>query len=120
MISALYSGMAPCLVRWRQRMSSIDRPLPATIAMVVAGLALVGSGIGYTVTWHARSHAQRIHALQARNEVDTLQAMFLSANADFLEGLGSARVASRAWPVQRVGKTVQCFARLEKSYANDP
>jgi diguanylate cyclase (GGDEF)-like protein/PAS domain S-box-containing protein len=120
MISALYLGLARTIGGWRQAHASFDRRLPVTIALVVAGLAVLAGGIGYTAAWRAHSNAQRIHAIRTRNDVDTLQALFLSANADFLEGLGSARVASYAWGVQRVGKAVRCFDRLERSYAEDP
>jgi diguanylate cyclase (GGDEF)-like protein/PAS domain S-box-containing protein len=120
MISALYSGLAHTVLGWRQRYASMDRRLPMTLAMVFAGLTLLSAGVGYTVAWRTHSNAQRIHAIRTRNDIDTLQALYLSANADFLEGLGSARVASYAWQVPRVGKAIRCFRRLERSYANDP
>ncbi|RDV00304.1 putative bifunctional diguanylate cyclase/phosphodiesterase [Trinickia dinghuensis] len=120
MIPALYTGLARTVGRWRQHYLGIDRRLPITTLMVVAGLAMLASGVGYTVTWRAHSNAQRIHALRTRNDIDNLQALYLSANADFLEGLGTARVASYAWPVPRVGAAVRCFRRLQAKYANDP
>ena len=105
--------------RWRRR-HRVDRRLVITVVLVLTGLVIFALGIGYTLMWHGRSDAERDHALRARDDIETLQAVDIQANADFLLGLDSARVASFAWPVQRVVSAASCFDRLEESYANDP
>ncbi|MGF6471779.1 putative bifunctional diguanylate cyclase/phosphodiesterase [Paraburkholderia youngii] len=112
-------GIAGVIARWRRR-HGVDRQLIITIALVLTGLVIFAVGIGYTLIWHERSVAERIHALRARDDIETLQAVHIQANADFLQGLDSARVASFAWPVQRVVLAATCFDRLEQSYASDP
>ncbi|MGF6919693.1 putative bifunctional diguanylate cyclase/phosphodiesterase [Paraburkholderia sp. 40] len=112
-------GIAGIIGRWRRR-HGVDRQLIITVALVLTGLVIFAVGIGYTLIWHERSDAERIHALRARDDIETLQAVNIQANADFLVGLDSARVASFAWPVQRVVSAATSFDRLEQSYASDP
>jgi diguanylate cyclase (GGDEF)-like protein/PAS domain S-box-containing protein len=112
-------GIAGVIGRWRRR-HGVDRQLIITVALVLTGLVISALGIGYTLLWHERSNAERIQALRARDDIETLQAVHIQANADFLLGLDSARVASFAWPVQRVVSAATCFDRLEQSYASDP
>ncbi|APA90146.2 EAL domain-containing protein (plasmid) [Paraburkholderia sprentiae WSM5005] len=112
-------GIAGVIDRWRRR-HRVDRQLIITIALVLTGLVIFALGMGYTLIWHERSDALRNHALRARDDIETLQAVHIQANADFLLGLDSARVASFAWPVPRVVSAATCFDRLEESYASDP
>jgi diguanylate cyclase (GGDEF)-like protein/PAS domain S-box-containing protein len=105
--------------RWRRR-PAVDRQLITSASLVLVGLVVFALGIGYILKWHERSDAERIRALRARDVIETLQAVHIQANADFLVGLDSSRVASFAWPVQRVVLAAKCFDRLERSYANAP
>ncbi|CAH2912865.1 MAG: diguanylate cyclase/phosphodiesterase (GGDEF & EAL domains) with PAS/PAC sensor(s) [uncultured Paraburkholderia sp.] len=96
--------------------------LSVSAVLALLGLAMFALAIAHTVVWRHELDAQRRHALNARKELDGLhglQAIFLQANADFLQGFGSTRLASFAWPVSRVGAAVACFQRLEQSYAGD-
>ncbi len=105
--------------RWWRRAVRTDRRLPVTVLLVLAGLAMFAFGVGYTLTWREHWDEATARALATRNDIDTLQTLYLRANADFLQGLGTARRASFAWPVARVGSAVACFRRLEASYARD-
>jgi diguanylate cyclase (GGDEF)-like protein/PAS domain S-box-containing protein len=110
----------PGLVRrWWQRRAPKNFRLPLTVVLAFVGLAMFACGIGYIVASREELNAQRIHALRARNDIDLLQSLYLRTNADFLQGFGSTRLASFAWPVGRVGAAVASFRRLEQSYAGD-
>jgi diguanylate cyclase (GGDEF)-like protein/PAS domain S-box-containing protein len=105
--------------RWPRYLWS-DRRLPVTIALVVLGIGMFAAGVGYTLNWREHLHRERTRAFLVRNDLDTLQTLYLSANADFLQGFGSARLASFAWPIARVGKATACFQRLGEAYARTP
>lgn len=120
MTSGLYSDALRAFVRGCQRYLPRDHRLPLTVMLALLGLAMFGAGVVYTLDWREHSHREQAHAFQVRNDIDTLQAVYLRANADFLQGFGSARLASFAWPVRRVGKAVACFNRLEAHYARTP
>jgi diguanylate cyclase (GGDEF)-like protein/PAS domain S-box-containing protein len=120
MFFAVNFDIARSVRRWWQRCLRADRRLPVTVMLVLVGLAMFAAGIGYTLTWREQSNAQRAHAFKIRNDLDALQTLYLQANADFLQGFGTARQASFAWPVPRVGAAVACFKRLEAGYAGDP
>ncbi|MBU6488529.1 MAG: EAL domain-containing protein [Burkholderiales bacterium] len=115
---APFFDLARLAMRWWQRHTHAASRLPLTVALVLAGIGMFAIGTGYTLLWREYVDEVRIHAARIRNEIDTLQNIYLAANADFLEGFGTARQASFAWPVQRVGAAVGCFRRLEKGYAN--
>ncbi|CAB3642575.1 hypothetical protein LMG22037_00422 [Paraburkholderia phenoliruptrix] len=102
----------------RRNLLANARP-SVTAVLALLGLALFAFALAHTVVWRHELDAQRRHALNARKDLDGLQAIFLQANADFLQGFGSTRLASFAWPVSRVGAAVACFQRLEQSYAAD-
>ena len=97
-----------------------DASLPVTVALVLVGLALFAGGLGYTMVSREEISARRTHAVEARNDIDLLQELYLRTNADFLQGFGTTRVASFAWPVERVGAALASFRRLETSYAGGP
>ncbi|HDR9360224.1 TPA: EAL domain-containing protein [Burkholderia vietnamiensis] len=115
----LLSRARAAVRRWWQRHVVDGARLPVTLGLAFVGLAMFASGLGYITISHNRLNAQRVHALHARNDIDALQALYLRANADFLQGFGSTRAASFAWPVERVGAAVAGFRRLEQSYADD-
>jgi diguanylate cyclase (GGDEF)-like protein/PAS domain S-box-containing protein len=119
MFSVASSDLTRCVRRWWQRCLRADRRLPVTVMLVLLGLGMFAAGIGYTLAWREQSNAQRTHAFRLRNDIDALQSLYLQANADFLQGFGTARQASFAWPVPRVGAAVACFTRLEAGYAGD-
>lgn len=98
---------------------SRDASLPVTIALVVFGLAVFAWGLGYTLASREAMSARRAHAIEARTDIDQLQELYLRTNADFLQGFGTTRVASFAWPVERVGAALASFRRLEASYAGE-
>ena len=120
MFSTPYFDIIRPIGRWWQRCLRTDRRLPATLMLILVGLAMFAAGIGYTLAWREHSNAERVQASRIRNDLDVLQTIYLEANADFLQGFGSARLASFAWPISRVGKAVACFRRLEAGYAHDP
>ena len=64
--------------------------------------------------------ARLAHALRIKGDVETLQAVHVDANSDFLKGLGTSLAASYAWPVSRVGAAVRGYDDLEQAYAGDP
>jgi diguanylate cyclase (GGDEF)-like protein/PAS domain S-box-containing protein len=96
-----------------------DHRLPVTALLVVLGLAVFAASIAYTIAWRERLDDVRIRATRAREDVDTLQAIYLQANSEFLQGFGTARQGSFAWPIERVGAAVACFDRLERDYGLD-
>lgn len=93
--------------------------LPVTALLVVLGMAIFAASIAYTVAWRERLDDVRIRATRAREDVDTLQAIYLQANSEFLQGFGTARQGSFAWPIERIGASVACFDRLERDYGLD-
>ena len=73
---------------WQRRLRN-DRRLPVTALLVFVGLAIFVLSIGYTVVWRERTNDVRIRASRAREDVDTLQALVLQANADFCAALAA-------------------------------
>ena len=69
---------------------------------------------------HRNADARLAHALRIKGDVETLQAVHVDANSDFLKGLGTSLAASYAWPVSRVGAAVRGYDDLEQAYAGDP
>lgn len=116
---SLFDAAQTLMRRW-SRYRRTDRRLPVTVMLVLLGLAMFGAGVAYTLSWREHLHRERVHAFQVRNDIDTLQALYLGANADFLQGFGSARLASFAWPIARVGMAARCFQRLSEAYAHLP
>lgn len=117
---APFLDVASLVMRWWQRHTHAASRLPLTVALVLAGIGMFAVGTGYTLLWRQHVDEIRIHAARLRNQIDALQTIYLRANADFLEGFGTARQASFAWPVARVGAAVASFQQLEQDYANSP
>jgi diguanylate cyclase (GGDEF)-like protein/PAS domain S-box-containing protein len=120
MIFGLHLDIARTIVQWWQRCTGKDHRLAVTVLLVLAGPAMFVIGTAYTLAWHEHTNQTRAHALHVRHDLDTLQTLYFRANADFLQGFGSARLGSFAWPVDRVGAAVLCFKHLEVGYSNDP
>jgi|GEM_PF-1841340 len=117
---ASFFDLTGLAMRWWQRHTHAASRLPLTVALVLAGIGMFAVGTGYALLWRGHVDQVRIHAARMRNEIDALQTIYLRANADFLEGFGTARQASFAWPIARVGAAVGSFQRLEQGYANSP
>ncbi len=120
MIFGLHLYIARTVARWWQRCTSHDQRHPVTVLLVLAVLGMAAIGTRYTLTRQEHSNRERAHALQVRHDIDVLQKLYFRANADFLQGFGSARQGSFAWPIERVGAVVASFQRLEKGYKHNP
>ncbi len=91
-----------------------------TVAVGAVAVSILGAVSMQIFSARERADDRLARALTIKNDVETLQALHVDANSDFLKGLGTSLWASYAWPVGRVGAATNKYGELEREFEDDP
>jgi diguanylate cyclase (GGDEF)-like protein/PAS domain S-box-containing protein len=99
------------------KMSRRRRRFAVVAALTILSICLTLGVISNATSTRGVADNRLRKSLTVTSELETLLALHMAANTDFLRGVGAAGYNSRAWPIARAAAVAGAYDRLEDDFA---